>query len=524
MPPNVPTHQDMIRPDARAQWSSRGASSVRDMRGLATVVVLGIGAVFAGCGDPDPAASPSSTSLPSATTATDPVTTSSPPPPTSESGEATTTVPGAVPASTEPSSATTLQTCADVPAITTDVMGNDPTGTSFDPVFQGVLLTYAQEHPDTFGGLWIDREASGTIVLAFTDDPAPHREALAQRRPSPDDAQPIDPPAPIADDRPIGEWDIAFDVVRVEFTEAELVAASTAVFEVLVASGLDNAGVGASLTQNRVSIYPEQPITADEARSLAGAIEAAAPLSIVCLDGSVVETRPDPIAPGTPLDVIALPGADGGYPPDTPVECGGVGFLLGDLGSLTPIEQADPGLRAVVDGWIDGPEGGSWPADGWVVLTESDETATMVSIIDGAMSVISAEMGRNGWIWAGASGSGPCVVRRLLPEGMGAVEWTLDPAFPAPGPDSTELRVLVSETACTGGSELGDRLLGPQVVETADAVRIAFASIPLTGAQACPGNPSMAVTIELTDPLGERQLLDGLAIAPLADLLPAATG
>lgn len=81
-------------------------------------------------------------------------------------------------------------------------------------------------------------------------------------------------------------------------------------------------------------------------------------------------------------------------------------------------------------------------------------------------------------------------MRRRLPAGVGQVDWSLDPAFPAPDAVSTELHVLVTEASCTGGSELGDRLLGPDVEITDDAVRIVFGAIPLVGDQACPGNPS----------------------------------
>ena len=46
-----------------------------------------------------------------------------------------------------------------------------------------------------------------------------------------------------------------------------------------------------------------------------------------------------------------------------------------------------------------------------------------------------------------------------------------------------------------------------------------FAAIPLTGEQTCPGNPSAPVTISLSAPLGDRVLLDGLVVGPLAGLV-----
>lgn len=143
---------------------------------------------------------------------------------------------------------------------------------------------------------------------------------------------------------------------------------------------------------------------------------------------------------------------------------------------------------------------------------------------DGGFSVVNAEMGRNGWIWSGSSGGMPCEVARQLPAGMGEVTWTLDPEFANADPAATELHVLATEQACTGGSEMGERLLGPQVVETDDAVRIAFAAIPLSGAQTCPGNPATRVTITLAAPLGTRVVRDGMTVGPLSELAPITAG
>jgi len=48
-------------------------------------------------------------------------------------------------------------------------------------------------------GIWIDRDHGGTLVLAFTDDPAAHLEAVLARGPSPDDLELVSPRPPIAD-------------------------------------------------------------------------------------------------------------------------------------------------------------------------------------------------------------------------------------------------------------------------------------------------------------------------------------
>lgn len=412
--------------------------------------------------------------------------------------------------------------CDDIEPITTDVLSDGTSAGMIDPILHGVLLTYAAEHADAFGGLWIDRDAFGTIVLAFTDDPDEHRAAVADLRPSVDDIHAMDPPPEITDDRPIGEWGVPFDVVQVAHTEAELVDAIAPVLAAVESATATPPSGGVDVRRNRITIELPTPVTAHDLAGLTVEIAAVDGLStdMVCWSGQFVDEAPSPISPGTPLDVIVLPGADGSYPADTPVTCDGIRFELGALADLTPAADVDPDLRSVLDGWLANPEGQLWPQDGWFLLHEDGERATFIHLGDGGVSSIGAEMGTNGWIWSGAGGGGDCDVRRLLPAGMGAVDWELDPAFPAPDETSTELRVLVTEAGCAGGREMGDSLLGPQVVETDEAVRIAFAVIPLAGAQTCPGNPATPVTIRLDAPLGEREIRDGLVVGPLTALLP----
>ena len=65
---------------------------------------------------------------------------------------------------------------------------------------------------DTYAGEWYSRDAGGTFVLAFTDDPKPHLEAIRRRRPP-----------------ETGDWPV--DVVRAPHTESELEAVRARLFE-----------------------------------------------------------------------------------------------------------------------------------------------------------------------------------------------------------------------------------------------------------------------------------------------------
>ena len=413
-----------------------------------------------------------------------------------------------------------LARCADIAMITTDVLG-DGSG-SIDPVLHGVLLTYAAEHDDRFGGLWIDREAFGTVVLAFTDEPDPHRAALAQRRPSTDDIPAVQPPPEITDDRPIGEWAVAFDVVQVTYTEAELITAGRAAMHAAQAATDGPVSTGTDVLRNVVQVETATPVTRAELTAIAESIDGAGGLDadMVCWEGELADEADDPIAPGTELEVIVPPDDEGAYPAATPVTCGGTPFEFGDLADPTPLAEVDPGLRAVVDNWIANPEGGFWPLEGWALLTERDGHATFVNVGDDGVAFIGAELGANGWIWSGASG-GDCDIRLALPSGMGEVEWELDPDAPALDDSATQIRVLANERACASGQAMGDRLLGPQVVETDAEVLLAFAAITQAGEQDCQSNPSTAVTVELDAPLGDRTLRDGLTIGPISSLLTA---
>lgn len=429
------------------------------------------------------------------------------------SGGETTAPPGDLP------TAETLARCSDIARITTDVLSDNAQG-NIDPVFHGVLLTYVAEHADTFGGLWIDRDAFGTVVVAFTDDPATHRAELAQRRPTPDDIHAVEPPPEITDDRPIGEWGVAFDVVQVAHTEAELVdaiAPAIAATQTVTAATVSG---GSDVLRNRVFVELSTPVSRSDLVAITDAISSdGISLEMICWSGQFIDEASEPIRPGTPLDVIRLPADDGTYPPDTRVTCDGLQFEIGDLDDLTPADDVEPGLGSVLDDWLANPEGQYWPQDGWVLLDADDHRSSFIHVGDDAVSFVSAEMGANGWIWAGAGGGAGCDVRLMLPAGVGEVEWTLDPGAPTPVPSSTEIQVLVTERGCASGQEMGERLLGPQVVETDDVVRIAFGVIPQPGSQDCPDNPSTPVVVELDAPLGDREIRDGTAIGPLTSLL-----
>ena len=308
-----------------------------------------------------------------------------------------------------------LVTCSDVPYVTTDVLGDLGGSSNPDEVFMGVIRTYGNEHRDVFGALLIDRNAGGTIVLAVTDDPAPHRAALAVRRPRPTDDVGVEPRPPIEDDRPIGEWSIAFDVVQVDFTEAELLAAQVALMPLLQNPEVPvDASSGGGL-RNMVELHAARPVTPDEQRGISAAVAERVAVEMVCLDADVVDELPPAIEPGTELDVIELPGADGAYPPDTAVECSGIAFTVGAIQPLRPLADF-PELQETMEEASGSDEFGFVP-DGleWWLLELTDERATVISPNRSSFTSVPLEFTRAGWAVSGLSGANDCDVRRVLP-------------------------------------------------------------------------------------------------------------
>ena len=297
----------------------------------------------------------------------------------------------------EPAASDGLLRCEDVPRLESPFTGTLGAAANADDRLMGVLFTYAQENRDTYAGRWIDRENGGVVVIAFTDDPEPHKAALLERGPLETDEVGIEPPPPITDPRPLGERDdFVFDVVQARYTEAELLKAQQTLHSEFTIPSLESSGL--STSRNIISVELIDP-SVDELTTFT---DATAGLPI-CVNIFVPPTPPE-----GPLDIIAEPGQ--------------------------PFE---------------------------------------------------------------------------LPAGLGEVEWELDPAFPSPTAEDTEIHVLATERGCASGREMGDALRGPQVLETDTEVVIAFAvELPL-GGQECPGNPPTAVTVTLDQPLGDRELVNG---------------
>ncbi len=74
---------------------------------------------------------------------------------------------------------------------------------------------------------------------------------------------------------------------------------------------------------------------------------------------------------------------------------------------------------------------------------------------------------------------------------------------------STAIALDVIERACASATPADGRIVVRGLSYRQDAVVVTLGVIPLPGANDCPGNPVTPFTLELDEPLGDRQLLDG---------------
>ncbi len=393
--------------------------------------------------------------------------------------------------------------CTDVPEpdlqVSGDLMGREGP----DEVFMGVLNTYMRDHADTSAGMWLDR-GNGVVVMAFTDPPDAHDAAIAELRPTEDDAAIVDPPPEITATTTVAESPYTVAVVQVPRSRAELEAVVADVGELDAGSlGLYMFGINESI--NRVTLAVQ---LADE--SVRERLAAALPTDAICVDGPA--EAPTPVDEDS-IDLLTVED-------DPLVECAGVRFRLSALDEPADFEQSPGDLAdALRQELATAPEGmpGTNHDSGWRVLAQEGDVAHLAAGTPPREHLsFRNESGR--WILEGGAASGePCDPRRAVPEELVAVSWWLDAGHPAPEPSDTELHVLVRPTDCSNGVPIRDRLLDPQLAVTDDEVVIALAARPLpAGAYHCAGTPPEPVVIELPEPLGDRAVVDAFDLAPRA--------
>lgn len=212
---------------------------------------------------------------------------------------------------------------------------------------------------------------------------------------------------------------------------------------------------------------------------------------------------------------------------DPLVACGvpGEPFRLSVLDGPTGAEAADDAAAEALRAQI-AASPSELPASGWRVLSSSDD---LVSFVHGERPLLVVQtVERRDGRWRAAMGMAGDCQPWVYVEGAVDVEWNLDPATPLT-PESTELHLLVAEP-CRAAPPDAARVVGPEVRETDDAVLIGVALRRAAddgmgqSLECRAADGALALTVVLDAPLGDRVVLDGMAVppAPPAGTLAAA--
>ena len=168
---------------------------------------------------------------------------------------------------------------------------------------------------------------------------------------------------------------------------------------------------------------------------------------------------------------------------------------------------------------------GSTP-HGWRQLYDTGTRAGFLSTPTDAMpGGLLIELSKDRGTWRFFS-SGTCT-RDVARPGLVNASWAVDPAHGIPKPTDTQVHIAVQDLECNDGRALTlDRIHPPVIGWTNRAVTVAIYLTPVKGMHTCPGpaapagQPSIdglaavAYTVDLGQPLGRRQLLDGTRYPP----------
>ncbi len=147
------------------------------------------------------------------------------------------------------------------------------------------------------------------------------------------------------------------------------------------------------------------------------------------------------------------------------------------------------------------------PPGGFRISGMDDSSASFVAPLPGDPPYAHARLEKDADGWR-VAGWGQCRPEIVI-TGANSATWVLAPDQDIE-PGTRTFLADVTERTCTGGSSSADRMREPVVLYEPDRVVVIFTVDPLPdGAYGCPGNPPTRVTVELSEPLGDRQLLDG---------------
>lgn len=212
-------------------------------------------------------------------------------------------------------------------------------------------------------------------------------------------------------------------------------------------------------------------------------------------------------------------GVEPGEGEGTTVDCGGSVYDAGALNDAAPASSLPDGPAGAVD---DLGEPAFDPALDWSVVNQDDSRVDLVRELEDpvdngggdvrthesiSLERISGASNVADGTWLLTS-AGPCAQRLPAGPGLEAADVTL---ATEPVPQARALELLVRERECASGQDADGRI-EVDVEETAEEVLLRIGVRPPGGGQDCPTNPATPFTVELTEPLGEREVVDASVV------------
>ena len=217
----------------------------------------------------------------------------------------------------------------------------------------------------------------------------------------------------------------------------------------------------------------------------------------------VVLPEPAPRAPelvsdgtGLSFTIARMTGADGGPPldPDDPAVRGLAIKVAASERSGRPRLHRGPQEEPSLQGWRE-------------LAREEDE----VLFGYGAPPTLhTAAVRHEGRHWT-CVGVGSTRTVRAARGRIRASSWRLDPTYELTVED-TDLRLLVSEQSIAGGKRAHGRIQAPDVHRTDEILLLRLFVTPDIGFKTRGANPETPVIVRLSEPVGDRELLDGAVI------------
>lgn len=219
------------------------------------------------------------------------------------------------------------------------------------------------------------------------------------------------------------------------------------------------------------------------------------------------------------------------------------GFPIEQLGAPTGAEKAVgpiyDGLRSAIktmrSEFMFEPRGDRPHRLPWLLAYQDDDRALfLVQRKRGNWEVMTVE--REGDTW-GFGGYGGCHPRPLIVHEYGESVWRVKESAP-PAPEDTSIGMDVMERACASGQSASGRIVDPIIEYTVDSITITVpvrdlidvlleeriaewesknpgtSPPPFSIGVNCPGNPWTPYVAELSEPIGDRVLLDGGPFPP----------